>query len=152
MQKNKTLLFIRCVGVTLLLGFLSGILNRNAINTFAATPALSTPGWLFPIVWTILYILMGTALFLVLRFDPPNRKNVLIIYAAQLLVNITWPFLFFSLNAYFISFVWILLLWYLIYLMIKTFTPINKPAGYLLYPYLIWVTFASILTLSVLLG
>ena len=111
-------------------------------------PPLSPPGWLFPVVWTILYLLMGFASYLVLVAEKPGR-TAWKFYLAQLAFNFVWPILFFHLQMYLLSFVWLLLLWMLILVTILWFTRSSRLAGYLLIPYLLWVTFAGYLNLGI---
>ena len=114
-------------------------------------PPLSPPAFLFPIVWTILYILMGISAYLIIKSDAnlEEKTKALKIYIYQLIVNFLWPIFFFNLKWYFFSFLWILLLWVLIIVMIREFSRISKTAGYLLVPYLLWVTFATYLTFAI---
>ena len=114
-------------------------------------PLLSPPAFLFPIVWTILYILMGISAYLILKSDAnlEEKTKALKIYIYQLGVNFLWPIFFFNFKWYFFSFLWILLLWVLIIVMIREFSRISKTAGYLLIPYLLWVTFATYLTFAI---
>ena len=114
-------------------------------------PPLSPPGWLFPVVWTILYILMGIASWLVLTSEAKREDIVeaLIIYGASLVVNFVWPLLFFRLNWYLFAFAWLILLWVLILKTIRLFAPISKEAALLMVPYLVWVTFAGYLNLGI---
>lgn len=116
-------------------------------------PPLSPPGFLFPIVWTILYTLMGIASYLIFSANA-NREdinNALTVYALQLAVNFFWSIFFFNLRWYLFSFFWLILLWVLILDTIILFFRISKPAAYLLIPYLIWVTFAGYLNLGIFL-
>ena len=96
-----------------------------------AKPPLSPPGWLFGVVWTILFFLMGISSYM------------------QLAVNFFWPILFFNLRLYWPAFSWLILLWILIIGMIARFSKVEKWAGYLQVPYLLWVTFAGYLSFSV---
>lgn len=114
-------------------------------------PPFSPPGWLFPVVWTILYILMGIASWLVWTSDA-NKQDIayaLMVYGRQLFVNFFWSIFFFRLNWYLFAFVWLLLLWGLILANILVFYRIRKTAAYLLIPYLVWVTFAGYLNLGI---
>lgn len=111
-------------------------------------PAFSPPAILFPIVWTILYTLMGISTYILKQNNQFDSLNKLIYYT-QLIVNILWPLFFFRLNWYLFSFFWIILLIVLVIIMIISFYKSNKTAGYLQMPYLIWITFAAILTLSI---
>lgn len=111
-------------------------------------PPLSPPGWLFPVVWTILYVLMGIASYLVLTSGKPD-DIALKAYGIQLAVNFMWPILFFNLNLYLFSFIWLVALWLLVYQTIRLFWPASKTAGALMIPYLLWITFAGYLNLGI---
>lgn len=141
---------IICILIPLAVGGLVGFLTRGGMDTFESInkPALSPPGWLFPVVWTILYLLMGVASYLVLTSEKPNRP-ALTVYGIQLVFNFLWPIFFFNLGAYLFSFVWLAILWALIIATMLQFFKISKPAGYLLLPYLLWVTFAGYLNFSI---
>lgn len=111
-------------------------------------PPLSPPGIIFPIVWTILYILMGISYFLATK-NNENNKELDQIYLLQLLVNFMWPIIFFVLEMYFTAFLWIILLLILVIVMIKELLKVNKVSGYLQIPYLIWLLFATYLNLGI---
>lgn len=111
-------------------------------------PALSPPGWLFPVVWTVLYILMGIASYLVLTSGQPNRA-ALTVYGIQLVFNFFWSIIFFNLESYLFAFIWLVFLWILIFTTMILFYRISKLAGYLLLPYLLWVTFAGYLNFCI---
>ena len=113
-------------------------------------PPLSPPSYIFPIVWTILYILMGISYFLATK-DNENNKELDQIYLLQLLVNFMWPIIFFVLKMYFTAFLWIILLLILVIVMIKELLKINKIIGYLQIPYLIWLLFATYLNIGIFL-
>ncbi|MCI8590134.1 MAG: tryptophan-rich sensory protein [Clostridiales bacterium] len=137
---------ILCIVLPLAVGGLSALLTRGGMEVFQSLnkPLLSPPGWLFPVVWTILYILMGIASYLVLTSGKPNRA-ALTVYGIQLAFNFFWSIIFFNLEAYLFSFIWLVILWILIFVTMILFYGISKPAGYLLLPYLLWVTFAGYL-------
>lgn len=139
-----------CLLLPLAVGGLAAFLTRNSMDLFAMVkkPPLSPPGWLFPVVWTILYLLMGFASYPVLVAEKPGR-TAWKFYLAQLAFNFVWPILFFHLQMYLLSFVWLLLLWMLILVTILWFTRSSRLAGYLLIPYLLWVTFAGYLNLGI---
>lgn len=111
-------------------------------------PLFSPPEIVFPIVWTILYILMGTSYFLATK-DNEDNKELDQIYLLQLLVNFLWPIIFFVLGMYFTAFLWIVLLIILVIVMIKELLKANKISGYLQIPYLIWLLFATYLNLGI---
>lgn len=150
---NYKKLLISC-GISLGVGGLSALISMMGRSSYevAEKPPLTPPGWLFPIVWTILYILMGISSYLVYntRTDLQDTKSTaLIIYGVQLIVNFFWSIIFFNFSAYLFAFIWILLLLFLIFVMIKLFYKINKTAAILQIPYLIWVAFATYLTFGV---
>lgn len=144
---------IKCIAFPLLVGALAGLLTRNAMTDFEVLnkPPLSPPGWLFPVVWTILYTLMGISSYLIRTSDadPQKISDALNIYFYQLVVNFLWSIFFFNFEWYLFSFIWLILLWILIVIMIKSFEQINKVAAYLNIPYLVWVTFAGYLNFSI---
>ena len=143
--------FIISILIPLCVGFLSSFLSKDAYSSFETLqkPFLSPPEWLFPLVWSILYILMGIASYLIYISEDQNKNKALLIYIIQLFFNFLWSILFFNYNLYFISFIWIIILWVLIIYTIILFYPINKYASYLLIPYLLWVTFASYLNYAI---
>ena len=113
-------------------------------------PPLSPPGWLFPIVWTALYLLMGYSSYRIYEAsDSFARRKALRLYAAQLGANFLWPIVFFGLQWYLAAFFLLLALWVLILLTIRAFSAVDEPAGSLLLPYLLWVSFAGYLNLGV---
>ena len=141
---------ILCIAVPLGAGGLSALLTRDWMGTFRAIdkPPLSPPGWLFPVVWSALYVLMGTASYLVLTSGVEYRP-ALTVYGLQLAVNFFWSLFFFNLGWYLFSFVWLILLLVLIILTMVKFSRLSGPAALLLLPYLLWVAFAGYLNLGV---
>ena len=137
--------------ISLGVGGLSGFLTRNNTNNMEnlKKPALTPPSWLFPIVWTILFILMGISAYLVYMSDSNFKKPALVFYALQLAANFIWPIIFFNFSAYFLAFIWIIIIWLLILAMVKLFCNCSKTAGLLQLPYLLWVTFAGYLNYSI---
>jgi len=113
-------------------------------------PLLAPPGWLFPVAWTILYLLMGYSAYRVWVSDAPaeDKRRAFILYAAQLFVNFLWSPVFFGLQWRLVAFILLLILWVLIYLTIRAFSAVDELAGDLLLPYILWVTFAGYLNLS----
>lgn len=133
---KRLLIFIL---VPLLLGALVGILTIPNANIDSIIPS-----WVFPIVWTILYILMGVSSYII--YIETNEISK--IYITQLIVNLLWSFVFFKFKLFTLAFIWILLLILLVIIMIKEFLSKNKLAGYLQIPYLIWLFIATILNLT----
>ncbi len=152
MKINKRLLII-CIAIPLIVGAAAGFLTSNSMESFSSLikPPLSPPAWLFPVVWTILYVLMGVSSYLILTSgaDKQNIDIAIKIYAYQLAVNFLWSIVFFNFGLYLFAFVWLILLWVLILLMIIRFKPINDIAAYMNIPYLLWVTFAGYLNLAI---
>lgn len=147
----KTLII--SLAIPLFVGILASLLTGNGMDTFMTVtkPPLTPPGWLFPVVWTILYMLMGFASYLVLTSsgDTDKKSDAIKLYILQLIVNFFWPIIFFKKNAFWLSFFIILLLRILIALTIIAFNKVSKKAALLMLPYFIWVTFATYLTLGI---
>ncbi len=152
MKINLKALIISIV-IPLAVGGLASLLTGGGMDTFAQVnkPPLSPPGWLFPVVWTILYTLMGIASYLIYESDAVQeiKTKALTVYGYQLVINFLWPVFFFSFEWYLFSFFWLVLLWVLVFWMIRLFKQISKTAAYLMIPYLIWLTFAGYLNLGI---
>lgn len=149
---DKTKL-LKCVAIPLATGGVAGFLSAGGMKTFQILkkPPLAPPGWLFPVVWTILYVLMGIACYLVCTADAEwdDISEALSLYYYQLVVNFLWPIFFFNFQWYLFAFFWLVLLWVLVFRMIRKFYPISKQAAYLCVPYLAWLTFAGYLNLGI---
>ena len=148
MKLDKRLLAV-CIAIPLLVGGVASLLTGGGMEVFASVekPPLSPPGWLFPVVWTILYTLMGISSYLILASDAEEsaKEGAIRVYGLQLLVNFLWPTFFFNFRWYGFSFFWLLLLWFLVIVMILRFREISRLAAYMNIPYLIWLTFAAYL-------
>ena len=151
--KNEWKPIVVSIGIALLTGAAASLLTSNSMEAFSALkqPPLSPPGIVFPIVWSVLYILMGFSAYLVYRSDSDLRTGALRLYALQLAVNFVWPILFFRLQAFGLAFFWLLLLWTLVVALIFRFYDVEPLAGVLQLPYLGWLTFAAYLNFGVLL-
>lgn len=149
-MKNGKVLVVSIL-ISVGVGALSALLTRNSMDVYEKViqPPLSPPSWIFPVVWTILFILMGISAYLIYRSDSLYRNSALRIYATQLAVNFFWSIIFFNLEMYLFSFLWLLLLLVMIVIMIMSFSKINKTAAYLQIPYLLWVSFAGYLNLGI---
>ena len=151
---SKKLIF--SIAFPLLVGGGAGFLTRDSVEIYGMMnkPPLSPPGWLFPIVWTILYILMGISSYIIMTSQGESQKinQALKTYYVQLFVNFMWPIFFFSFQWYGLALLWLLLLWILVVRMTKQFGEISKLAAYLNIPYLLWLTFALYLNGGVVLG
>ena len=152
MKINKKLL-ITCIAIPVFVGILAAVISGGGMRTFAEIdkPPLSPPAWLFPVVWTILYILMGVSSYLIIQSDAKESKKeeTLRVYAYQLLVNFLWPTFFFNFQWYFFSLLWLILLWVLVLCMIVKFAGISKIVALINVPYLIWLTFAAYLNFGI---
>ena len=151
---NKFRPYIISIIISLGTGILSALLTRGNMNLYEeiATPAIAPPAILFPIVWTILYVLMGISAAIIYSSDassPEMRTKALFTYGVSLVVNFFWSIIFFNMRSYLLAFIWLVLLWALIIKTIVEYKPINKTAAYLQIPYLLWVTFAGYLNLSI---
>ena len=147
-QKYKPILLQ--VGVALLAGGLASLLGGETRSLYErlTAPPLAPPGWVFPVVWTVLYIQMGIAAGLVARSEDLDRGRGLAIYYLQLLINLLWPLLFFRLEWITFAAVWLLLLVVAVLAAWRQFRAINAVAGWLLVPYLLWCLFALYLNVG----
>lgn len=148
---KKIKVYILSILIAVGIGSLSGFLTRKSMETFQTLekPALTPPPTVFPIVWTVLFILMGIGAAIIYLADSPNTKRALTLYGIQLAVNFFWTIFFFNLSAYWFSFFWLLLLIALIVAMIVSFKKINHTAALLQLPYFIWVAFAGYLNFMI---
>jgi len=154
MKINKIWLFVVSMAIPLFVGFIGSLLTTPSIDVWYASlnkPWFTPPNWLFAPVWTILFILMGWALFLILKDGRQNRyfKAACLSFGFQLFLNLYWSFLFFYIKQPPLAFYAIVSLWSMIFVNIYYFYQIKKPAAYLLIPYIVWVTFAAVLNYSV---
>lgn len=151
-EKNWKLLLL-CLAIPLAAGGIGALLGGDFGQSYGAMykPLLSPPGWVFPVVWTLLYLLMGWASYLVLTSEAsePRRRRALTVYAVQLGLNLLWPLFFFRLGWYVFAFVWLLALFAAVLLCQVLFRYIVRRAGQLLIPYLVWLFFAAYLNLGV---
>lgn len=138
-----------CILIPLAVGGLSAVLTKNGMREFMSVskPALTPPMWLFPVVWTILYIVMGITSYLVLVSGEEQQKveGALRLYGVHLVVNFFWSIIFFNMQMYLFAFFWLLLLWAFVLLVGLAFYRIRKIAGAPWILYLLWVTFAGYL-------
>ena len=141
-----------CLVIPLSVGGLGALLSGGMSDYGAMVkPPLSPPGWVFPVVWSVLYLLMGYASYRVLESGAPKEeiRNALILYGLQLAANFIWPLLFFGGGWFLAAFLWLILLWVLIFLTIRAFSQIDETAGNLLIPYILWVSFAAYLNFGI---
>jgi tryptophan-rich sensory protein len=152
---NKISRIAIVVIICLIVGYVSGMVTRPSITTWYPTlvkPSFNPPNWIFAPVWTSLYIMMGIAAGLVWNQITDHKEAVtkaLQFFAIQLVLNALWSYLFFGMHNLMLASIEVVLLWLLIFETYSQFAKINKTAGYLLLPYLAWVSFAAVLTGSI---
>lgn len=150
---NKYLKLILCVALTLSVGAIAGIATAKNIYGWYSDlekPSFNPPNYLFGPVWTLLYILMGISFFLLLQSPQSNkRKEAIITFYVQLFLNFCWSFIFFYFQLTGPALAEILVLWLSILWMLVSFKKINTAAAILQLPYLLWVSFASVLNASI---
>jgi len=152
---NKYLKILIFVATCIAVGYLSGMATQSSIKTWFPTlikPSFNPPNWLFAPVWSMLYIMMGIAAGLVWnRIDQENEAvhKALLFFVIQLVLNATWSLLFFGLRNPLLAFIEIILLWLVIYETYIKFGKIDRIAGYLFVPYILWVSFATVLNGSI---
>ena len=159
MKKLNVVKLIIAILIPLLVGGLSAFLTKDAMVMFDAIkkPPLSPPGIVFPIVWSILYVLMGIARYSLYNLDEQKlseeqikfRNYTLVIYDIQLFFNFFWSIIFFKFSMYKFAFLWLIVLWVLVFIFIKNALKLNKISAYLMIPYLLWITFAGYLNVAI---
>ncbi len=143
------------IAIPLIIGGLSSLLTMNAMNDFKTLnqPFLAPPTWLFPIAWTILYILMGISSYLIYKnknvYFYEEKEKALLFYGIQLVFNFFWSIIFFNMKQYEFAFVWLLMLLGFIVLLMINAKKVNKYSFYLLIPYLLWGIFALYLNIMI---
>lgn len=154
MLTSKILKFVFSIIVCFAVSGIGSLLTTPSIPTWYAglvKPSFNPPSWIFAPVWTILFLLMAVALYLILLKGSQDKQAKLgmIVFFAQLFLNLLWSFLFFFLHNPALAFYDIVLLWIMILLTILQFKKIDKAAAYLLIPYIVWVSFAALLNFSI---
>lgn len=150
-KKIKWPVLIWNLVLSLGVGGLSALFTMNSMEKYNSInlPMYSPPSYIFPIVWTVLYILMGISAYMIHISDSPMKKTALLFYYLQLAVNFFWPIIFFNFSNYLFAFIWLLLLFILIIIMLVAFYKVDKRAAYLQIPYLLWIIFAGYLNIAV---
>ena len=142
------------IAIPLAVGGLAAFLTRNSIGIYEEIyqPFLAPPSWVFPVVWTVLYVLMGVSSAMIYgdtMASTDDKKHALRLYGINLVVNFLWSIIFFNLGAFFAAFLWLMLLIFVIMRMTVSFYKIKPIAAYLEVPYVIWCCFATYLTASI---
>ena len=151
MKKVKPYIF--SILLSLAVGGLSALVTAGNMNIYDKinTPPLSPPGWLFPVVWTVLFILMGVSSASVFKSRSTKKDDALFVYGISLVLNFAWSIFFFNMQSFLLSFVILVALWLSILLTIIRYYKIDKISAWLQLPYLIWVTFAGYLNFAIIL-
>lgn len=148
---NKILVYVKSILIPVIVGAVVGLITSSFIDYGSLNqPPLAPPSWVFPTVWTILYVLMGIS-YGILKSNNLTNEEIDRIYYAQLFVNALWSIIFFVLKWRFFAFIWIIALAILVIYMISLFYNKNKLSGLLQIPYLLWLFFAGYLNISIFL-
>lgn len=149
MKSTSLLKFLISIILPLSVGAIAGMVTAQSIPEWYAglnRPSFNPPNWIFAPVWTTLYVLMGISLFLIWRQDVSKERNIaILVFLLQLLLNFAWSFLFFYFKMMGLALIEIILLWMNIVVMLVVFYNIKPMASYINIPYLLWVTFATVL-------
>lgn len=153
MKQKPWKVYLFWIAFTQAVGALSGWLTRNGVKLYQTQirqPPLSPPGWVFPVVWVILFALMGVGAAMV-WLSPPSaqRRGCMGLFLIQLAFNFFWSIIFFNLQLFGFALIWLGALWLLILCMIRAFSHVSHAASLLQLPYLIWVSFAAYLNFGV---
>ena len=150
MNKNNRSALVISILIPLAIGSLSTVISKNRSMYFSINkPALSPPAFIFPVVWTILYVFMGISSYIIYESKSPDKSNALRTYAVRLFFNFFWSIIFFGLSQYLFAFLWLLALIILIGVMIYQFYQISPAAAYLQIPYIVWCIFAAYLNFMI---
>ena len=150
MKKAKPYIFSILLSLTV--GGLSALSIANNMNIYdkIRMPPLSPPGWLFPVVWTILFIVMGISSAMIFTSKSSKKDDALFIYAVSLVLNFSWSIFFFNMQSFIVAFIILVALWLSIIITIIQYYKINKVSAWLQLPYLLWVTFAGYLNFAII--
>lgn len=136
--------------ITFAVGSLFSFFTMNNMDTFKElSKPIDVPGIVFPIVWSILYLLMSISYYIVSEKQDKNRNESRTSYVVQLVINSLWTLIFFGFEAYLLAFIWIIILLIAVIVMIVNFYKVNKTAAYLQIPYVLWILFAGYLNLGI---
>lgn len=146
--------FISSILICQLAGIIGSLFTISSVNSWyfeLSKPILNPPAWVFGPVWITLYFLMGISLFIIWNkeISSPEKKNALLLFFVQLFLNASWSLVFFGLHQLLLSVIVIIILWLLIFITIILFAKLSRSAALLLFPYLIWVSFAAYLNISI---
>lgn len=152
MKKTNYPVLLCAVSFPLIIGMISAAFSSREMAAYQSMkkPPLSPPAWVFPLAWTILYLMMGLASYYIYnsKTDKSSKIPALIMYAIQLAINFCWSILFFNWKMYLLAFIWLLVMWCIVIGCMVRFYHIDKKAAYLMVPYVLWLTFAAYLNLG----
>lgn len=152
-MKKKTVMCVLLIVTPLLIGLLSSFLTKDMMAQYGtmSKPPLSPPAIVFPIAWTILYVLMGiSAAMIYTKGGASNYRSIgLTLHIVQLILNFFWSLIFFNMKQYTVSFIWLVILWLVVFSMMLNYKKISNTAFFLNIPYIVWLTFAGYLNLAV---
>ena len=139
------------IAIPLLIGGLSALITMGNMQLFDSInkPPLAPPKWLFPVVWTILYIMMGIASYFLYKADSEEGREALVLYGIQLFFNFWWSIIFFNLKAYWFAAIWLFTMWIIILILLIKSKKIDERSFWLLLPYFLWTTFAFYLNVGI---
>jgi tryptophan-rich sensory protein len=139
------------IAIPLLIGGLSALITMGNMQLFDSInkPPLAPPKWLFPVAWTILYIMMGIASYFLYKADSKEGREALVLYGIQLFFNFWWSIIFFNLKAYWFAAIWLFTMWIIILILLIKSKKIDVRSFWLLLPYFLWTTFAFYLNVGI---
>lgn len=136
--------------ITFAVGSFFSLITMNNMDTFKElSKPINVPGILFPIVWSILYLLMSISCYLITESKDNNKDSAILIYAIALIINSVWSLIFFGFGAYLFAFIWIILLLIMVIIMVVKFYKIDRRSAYLNIPYILWIIFAGYLNFGI---
>ena len=139
------------IAIPVLIGGLSALITMGNMQLFDSInkPPLAPPKWLFPVAWTILYIMMGIASYFLYKADSEEGREALVLYGIQLFFNFWWSIIFFNLKAYWFAAIWLFTMWIIILILLIKSKKIDIRSFWLLLPYFLWTTFAFYLNVGI---
>jgi len=149
-RNSKVKAYIVSILIAVGVGVVSSFVSSGKMGEYEklVQPPLAPPTWVFPVVWTILFVLMGISAAIIYRSSDAGKKDALFIYGTQLIVNFLWTVFYFNFNARLLAFFWLLFLLVLVIMMNRRFSDISSTAAKLQIPYLLWLIFAAYLNIA----
>ncbi len=152
MNKINVGALITALLIPLAVGEIAYLLSMKGITAYASMnkPPLAPPAWLFPVAWTILYLMMGLATYFAFTSENniTGKARAIVMYALQLAMNFMWTIIFFNWGYYLFAFIWLIIMWAVVICCALQYWKIERLAGYLMIPYILWLTFAAYLNMG----